>query len=37
MQKFGGRGLNASQSPPNPPSKKVAILDHAQERFEKID
>ena len=35
--KFCGGGLNASQSPPHPPSKKAAILDHAQEGFEEKD
>ena len=29
--KICGGGLNAGQSPPHPPSKKVAILDCAQE------
>ena len=33
--KICGRGLNASRSPPHPPSKKAAILDCAQEGFEK--
>ena len=27
--KICGGGLNAGQSPPHPPSKKVAIPDHA--------
>ena len=34
--KICGRGLNAGQSPPHPPSKKVAILDRAREGFEEI-
>ena len=34
--KICGGGLNASQSPPHPPSKKAAVLDHAQEGFEEI-
>ena len=34
--KICGGGLNASWSPPHPPSKKAAILDHAQEGFGKI-
>ena len=34
--KICGGGLNAGQSPPHPPSKKVAILDHAREGFEEI-
>ena len=35
--KICGRGLNASRSPPYPPSKKVAIPDHSREGFEEID
>ena len=34
--KICGRGLNAGQSPPHPPSKKVAVPDCAQEGFGKI-
>ena len=34
--KICGGGLNASQSPPHPPSKEAAIPDHAREGFEKI-
>ena len=32
-----GRGLNAGQSPPHPPSKKVAAPDHSQEGFEEFE
>ena len=35
--KICGGGLNASQSPPHPPSKKAAILDHSREGFEEVD
>ena len=36
--KICGRGLNTGQSPPHPPSKKVAIRDCSQEGFfEDID
>ena len=34
--KICGGGLNASQSPPHPPSKKAAIPDHSQEGFKEI-
>ena len=34
--KICGGGLNASWSPPHPPSKEVAILDHARKGLEKI-
>ena len=37
QQKNCGGGLNASQSPPHPPSKKVAILDHSREGFEELE
>ena len=33
--KICGGGLNASQSPPHPPSKEVAIPDHARKGLEK--
>ena len=35
--KICGGDLNASQSPPHPPSKKAATPDHSQEGFEEID
>ena len=36
MKTCGG-GLNAGQSPPHPPSKEVAILNHSQEGFEELE
>ena len=33
--KICGRGLNASWSPPHPPSKEAAIPDHARKGLEK--
>ena len=33
--KICGRGLNAGRSPPHPPSKEAAILDHARKGLEK--
>ena len=35
--KICGGGLNAGQSPPQPPSKKAAIPDRSREGFEEID
>ena len=32
-----GGGLNAGWSPPHPPSKKVAALDHSREGFEELE
>ena len=37
QQKNCGGSLNASQSPPHPSSKKAAIPDHSQERFEELE
>ena len=35
--KICGGGLNASQSPPHPPSKKTAIPDHSREGLEELE
>ena len=35
--KICGGGLNADQSPPHPPSKKVAIPDRSQEGLEELE
>ena len=35
--KIYGGGLNASWSPPHPPSKKAAVPDHSQEGFKKLE
>ena len=32
-----GRGLNASRSPPHPPSKEAAVLDRSREGFEELE
>ena len=32
-----GGGLNAGQSPPHPPSKKVAIPDHSRGGLEELE
>ena len=35
--KICGGGINAGWSPPHPPSKKAAILDHSQEWLEELE
>ena len=35
ISKIFGGGLNAGRSPPHPPSKEVAVPDHARKGLEK--